>query len=55
MGISIRDAHLYSTAFPCHNCAKHIVGSPVSNKSLIYSRIQKVMYPKFYPDFSPEI
>jgi deoxycytidylate deaminase len=27
--ISARDATLYSTTFPCHNCAKHIVGAGI--------------------------
>jgi deoxycytidylate deaminase len=26
-GVSIHDATLYTTTFPCHNCAKHIVAS----------------------------
>lgn len=39
VGISIRDQFLYSTAFPCHNCAKHIVGVG----------IDKVVYLKPYP------
>jgi len=28
-GIPLKDAELYCTTFPCHNCAKHIVGSGV--------------------------
>jgi deoxycytidylate deaminase len=28
-GVSTRDAALFSTTFPCHNCAKHIVGAGV--------------------------
>jgi deoxycytidylate deaminase len=26
LGIPVKDASLYCTTFPCHNCAKHIVG-----------------------------
>lgn len=29
MGISLQDSTLYCTTFPCHNCAKHIVGSGI--------------------------
>lgn len=28
-GVSCRDTVLYSTTFPCHNCAKHIIASGV--------------------------
>lgn len=28
-GVSSQDATLYTTTFPCHNCAKHIVGAGV--------------------------
>lgn len=28
-GLSLKNAVLYSTTFPCHNCAKHIVGSGI--------------------------
>jgi hypothetical protein len=30
VGVSVRDFTLYSTTFPCHNCAKHIVGAGIS-------------------------
>ncbi len=33
-GISCKDAVLFCTTFPCHNCAKHIVASGI--KSVIY-------------------
>jgi deoxycytidylate deaminase len=33
-GISIRGARLYTTTFPCHNCAKHIVVSGA--KEVVY-------------------
>lgn len=29
-GISTKNATLYATTFPCHNCAKHIVAAGVS-------------------------
>ncbi len=31
VGTSVRGAVLYSTTFPCHNCAKHIVGSGIEH------------------------
>ncbi len=47
--ISCKDATLYATTFPCHNCAKHIVSSGI--KMVIYIE----PYPKskaleFYKD-----
>lgn len=46
---SLKDATLYSTTFPCHNCAKHIVAAGI--KKVIYLQ----PYPKsrvnqLYPD-----
>lgn len=35
LGRSCQDSVMYSTAFPCHNCAKHIVGSGISRLSYI--------------------
>ena len=29
LGVSIKGCNLYTTTFPCHNCAKHIVGIQV--------------------------
>lgn len=29
-GISIRESKLYTTTFPCHNCAKHIVAAGIN-------------------------
>lgn len=29
-GTSVRGATLYSTTFPCHNCAKHLVGAGIA-------------------------
>lgn len=28
-GVSVREGTLYSTTFPCHNCAKHIVAAGI--------------------------
>jgi len=33
-GVSVKGTTLYTTTFPCHNCAKHIVGSGI--KRVIY-------------------
>src|SRR5207249_3779491 len=38
-GVAIRGTTLYTTTFPCHNCAKHIVGAG----------IKKVFYIEPYP------
>lgn len=29
-GVSVQDATLYTTTFPCHNCARHIVGAGIA-------------------------
>lgn len=34
LGVSVRGCHLYVTTFPCHNCAKHIVGAGI--KRVVY-------------------
>lgn len=39
LGISTKECHLYTTTFPCHNCAKHIVASG----------IKKVIFVEPYP------
>lgn len=39
MGIPVKGKELFSTTFPCHNCAKHIVGSG----------IERVVYVEPYP------
>lgn len=31
IGQSVRGSTLYTTTFPCHNCAKHIVGAGIAN------------------------
>jgi len=38
-GVTTRGAHLFSTTFPCHNCAKHIVGAG----------LMEVQYVEAYP------
>jgi deoxycytidylate deaminase len=38
-GVSVRGSRLYTTTFPCHNCAKHIVAAGV----------QEVIYIEPYP------
>lgn len=39
IGVSVRDSTLYTTTFPCHNCAKHAVAAGVS----------KILYVEPYP------
>lgn len=39
VGVSVRGALLYTTTFPCHNCAKHIVAPDIS----------RVVYVEPYP------
>jgi deoxycytidylate deaminase len=29
-GVAVRDATLYATTFPCHNCARHIIASGIA-------------------------
>jgi cytidine deaminase len=49
IGISIKGQSLYVTAFPCHNCAKHIVGVGVLD--VIYLQpYPKSHVPELYPD-----
>lgn len=48
-GKSIQDEILYCTTFPCHNCAKHIVG--VGIKSVVYLQpYAKSHVSELYPD-----
>jgi deoxycytidylate deaminase len=45
-GVSVKDAVLFCTTFPCHDCAKHIVASG----------IQRVVYVEPYPkSLAPEL
>jgi deoxycytidylate deaminase len=39
LGQAVRDCDLYTTTFPCHNCAKHIVGAG----------LRRVVYVEPYP------
>jgi deoxycytidylate deaminase len=41
-GISVRSGTLYSTTYPCHNCAKHIVAAGISKVKYVEP------YPKSY-------
>ena len=44
VGVSVRGSRLFTTTFPCHNCAKHIVGAGVA--SVVYVE----PYPKSLAD-----
>jgi hypothetical protein len=41
-GISVRSGTLYSTTYPCHNCAKHIVAAGITKVKYVEP------YPKSY-------
>jgi hypothetical protein len=48
-GVSTRGAVLFTTTFPCHNCAKHIVGAGITNT--VYQRpYPKSAVAELYPD-----
>ncbi len=48
-GFSTRNATLYSTTFPCHNCAKHIVGAGITR--VVYQKpFPKSAVAELYPD-----
>lgn len=48
-GISIKGGTLYCTTFPCHNCAKHIVGSGI--KRVVFREpYEKSRAIQLYPD-----
>jgi deoxycytidylate deaminase len=48
-GISTRGTTLYSTTFPCHNCAKHIIAAGV--RRVVYIEpYDKSKAPEFHPD-----
>jgi cytidine deaminase len=49
LGISVRNAILHCTAFPCHNCAKHIVGVGIS-KVVYLQPYPKSHVSELYPD-----
>ena len=47
--VSSRDGTLYTTTFPCHNCAKHIIGGGI--KRVVYiAPYQKSKAPDFHKD-----
>jgi deoxycytidylate deaminase len=48
-GISVRDTRLYTTTFPCHNCAKHIVGAGIRQVFYI-EPYPKSLAGDMYPD-----
>jgi deoxycytidylate deaminase len=48
-GISLRDSYLYSTTFPCHECARHIIAAGV--RRVIYIQpYPKSLAEKLHPD-----
>lgn len=48
-GVAIKGATLYCTTFPCHNCAKHIVGSGI--KRVVFREpYEKSRALQLYPD-----
>jgi cytidine deaminase len=48
-GISLADSTLYTTTFPCHDCAKHIVSSGI--KRVVYIEpYRKSLVQELYPD-----
>lgn len=48
-GISVREATLYTTTFPCHVCAKHIVAAGIERVFYI-EPYPKSLVNEFYPD-----
>lgn len=48
-GVSVRGATLYSTTFPCHLCARHIVASGI-RKVIYVEPYPKSMATDLYPD-----
>lgn len=48
-GIGTRGATVYSTTFPCHNCAKHLVDAGVS-RVVYVEPYPKSQAPELYPD-----
>jgi deoxycytidylate deaminase len=48
-GIAARDATLYSTTFPCHNCAKHIISAGLKRVVFI-EPYAKSKAPEFHED-----
>ncbi|WAC20622.1 anti-phage dCTP deaminase [Luteolibacter sp. SL250] len=48
-GVATADTEMYVTTFPCHNCAKHIIGAGVSRVVYI-EPYQKSKAPEFHDD-----
>jgi cytidine deaminase len=49
LGVSIRGCRLFTTTFPCHNCAKHIVSAGISEVTYI-EPYAKSFAREFHPD-----
>jgi hypothetical protein len=47
--VSTRQAHLFSTTFPCHNCAKHIIAAGITRVVFI-EPYQKSKAVEFHTD-----
>jgi cytidine deaminase len=48
-GVSVKDGILFTTTFPCHDCAKHIVAAGI--KRVVYIEpYPKSLATEFYPD-----
>ena len=47
--VSVQDSTLYTTTFPCHNCAKHIVAAGITRVVYI-EPYEKSKAPKFHED-----
>jgi cytidine deaminase len=48
-GVSVRGCTLYSTTFPCHDCAKHIVAGGI-NRVVYVEPYPKSLVGDMYPD-----
>lgn len=49
LGLQVKDCTLFTTTFPCHNCAKHIIAAGV--KEIVYVEpYPKSLTTKLYPD-----
>jgi len=49
IGVSTRGCHLYTTTFPCHNCAKHIVSAGIKTVKYI-EPYPKSLAPELHDD-----
>ncbi len=48
-GVSVQDTILYTTTFPCHNCARHVIAAGI--RSVIYREpYEKSLASKLHPD-----